>query len=309
MDALHRKLNFYRWLAFVFVVLFFALLVYIVEDDVAEFILNRTSPRVEKDAPMSSAVEKVIAPLRYNFLDSLAGEDVTLGLDFKNRKWILHDVLHYDENGDIVLRENRYGLCDQLSQYTYNQVRPLFDRSYLIDFLLASRADYFPSEQGTHMVIRIIDSKTFPRPATYIIDPSFQRYGKAEHFEEYFFKEPVNLRLYKHVQGQNLIIDVGNGTPVLINREKILLLSVYPVEGRFDPDFYGINITAIPKYKFRSKMVYGIEKRGGIDIRLRADPAIAKTLSPDRLAMTEKVIEALYARIRIEDSSALTPQT
>ena len=69
-------------------------------------------------SPYAAEVNKVISPLLYSGVQMFADKDVYLTLDFDKKIWTLHNMHIFNDKGELILREDKYGTCGELAAYT-----------------------------------------------------------------------------------------------------------------------------------------------------------------------------------------------
>lgn len=63
--------------------------------------------------PYAAEVKKIVDPLRYSGIQMFVNNDVYLTLDFDKKIWILHNVHSFNDKGELILQEDRYGTCGE----------------------------------------------------------------------------------------------------------------------------------------------------------------------------------------------------
>lgn len=236
--------------------------------------------RVAKGVPREQEIRDVIKDLRYSGLPGLLRPEVRLEADFENRRWRLLNIHRFDASGRVLLDEGRYGICGDLAAHTFQEIQPLFDHRYSIRIVNAAESSYFPTGIGTHMVIRIRDITSPAAPKTYILDPSFRRYGPETEFLDYrFFKDMSYMDLMRK-QSEHEERSVGNAMPIFIRKNILLSLLLDDVDGRFDPQNVALAVTATKKHEYASKVIMGARLRNG-RMETSGDEALAGELLSD----------------------------
>lgn len=220
---------------------------------------------IQPKAPHAQTISNIIKPLRYTGINDLMNPKVYLSLNFKDRKWALNNIHNFDSSGKIVLHEGKYGLCGDLASYTYEQVKNLYDQKYKIDFMKVGEAGYFHSNNGSHIILRVIDTSLpqYHPDRMYFIDPSLRRYGNRDLFDQYTMIERYEPKEYLGSVNRDNVFDVGKGPPILITRDYMLSFNIRSVNGIFDRDNYRIALFAARKYGYLRPILFLIEKKEG----------------------------------------------
>lgn len=305
-----KKLRIYRFLTFFFAAAAFGLSIpYVMEYAQRESPL-RPKMVIQKDAPHSELVKNLIRPLRYSGLPDLLRPEVSLKMDFQNKTWSLHDLHRFDAQGNVILNEDKYGVCGDLAAYTYQKIKPYFpgDR-YHIEFIQAVESTYFQEGSGgVHIIMRIIDlaaGKTGDRyNKVYVLDPALRRYGSPEYFADYKAVDNFKMLEFLKSQRRHQTFKLSRGTPVIINRRAFVSLYVVHEDGKFDPDNFMIMLSATPRYQYAGNMLFGIRKSNGKVTYEEKDYPVADIMKvKDYRKLKERVI-SLYQRMEEELSKA-----
>ncbi len=223
------------------------------EDSVTETISPPTN-----GIPQYSQIMSIISPLQYSGLPTLLRNEVNLLINFTTQTWQLTNIHRFDKNGNLILEEGRYGLCGELASYTYTKIAPLLEPQYAIKFHQVAESGFFLQPQSSHIILMIYD-KTDPTK-TFLLDPSFARYGPLDSFDNYlFYGNRDNLEFIEN-QDKDITLPIDGGTPILIKNDRILLLSVETLDGKFDHKNFAIAITATRRFKYSGRYVLIIRK-------------------------------------------------
>lgn len=226
---------------------------------------NWTNPEftpIEKEAPYAREVEKIILPLAYNGVERLKSPDVFISLDANNGYWILHNIHHFDSDGHIVLTKQRYGLCGELGQYTYEQLKPLLDKEHAIDFVLVAQSGFFLGPQASHLALRVIrKGPLFSK--VYILDPSFKRYGHISRFRDYSFGKAMSSIPEMQSRSSDEVFPVGAAVPLIIKKDFLVQLEVEKNLDRFDRDNFVIALTVTKRYDYSGRYVFYLCRNSG----------------------------------------------
>jgi hypothetical protein len=253
--------------------------------------LERNFRITESNIPYYKEVKKILEPLRYSGINSFIRPEVKLKIDFDSRKWFLRDFLRFDEDGNIILREGRYGLCSDLAVYVYQKIKPLFQDKYNIDFVRVAYSSFFPHFSSAHFVIRITESD-ISGPKAYIIDPSFGKYGPVEDFEDYEFFESSPQFRFAQEKNTDVSFRINASTPLVIKKDYLISLRADDINGVFDKDNLALLLTATRRYHYAGRIIYGIRIING-NQEITEDTYLAKTLlsKKDYAALKKKINE------------------
>jgi len=214
------------------------------------------------DIPHFKTVMAIVQPLRYSGLPMFLREDVRLTIDSNKQTWKISNLHRFNSKGNVVLEDNRYGLCGELAGYVYQNIKTLFDNKYSITFLRVSESGYFLSPQSSHIVLLIRDKEN-PKNNTFILDPSFHRYGHIEDFDEYnFFGSSPSLDFITQKDPDGSF-DIEHGMPILIHNDFLLSLMVEKAGDKFDINNFTIALAATQRYKFSGRYLFAIRKKDG----------------------------------------------
>lgn len=290
ISRLKEKLIFYKAFTLGLIFLIVGLFSFIGFNWLKENTLELGITDMEKEAPYYKEIAEIIKPLRYSGLNDLFRPEVSISLDFDEKTWTLHNIHRFDKDGKIILADGRFGLCGELAAYVYDKISPLFDNRYKVEFFLVAQADYFPPPHGSHIVLKITDPASFPNRQSYILDPSFRRYGKMEKFEDYIFIH--NYRMLPFMAGNDPdgIFSIDSQTPLLIKKQHSLNLAVDSAEGKFDKNNFALALTATKRGKYFSRFILVFRKNNGL-VQKFEDKKLALSI------LSEEEYRKLYARL------------
>lgn len=231
----------------------------------AEVVIS-ARPANTQPAPHSARIKGIVGNLRYSGLQMFKRKDVNLSLDFRNRLWRLSNVHKFDDAGDLVLEEGRYGTCGELAAYTYKAVLPLLGGGYNIDFVKSVQSGFFLAPTASHIVLRITSPGSLSKrraPEVYILDPSFRRYGHISEFEDYLFLERMPELPFLKEKESGVELPVNTLVPLLIKKEYLLGMAVEDINGKFDPQNYTVALTLTKKHNFAGRYLFAIRSFDG----------------------------------------------
>lgn len=288
--GMYQKLIFWRAVSAILllmVILTFAVISWnYLMDSAVEFNLLK----IQGSAPYHKEIEKIIEPLRYSGVKRFLDPSVCISLDFENETWRLHNIHKFDNKGQIILDESRYGICGELAVYAYQKIRPIFGDRYKISFLGSAESGFFNSVRASHVVLRIVEP-SFLSPTVYILDPSFRRYGRIDEFEDYIFLEVIDPRYMLDTAKTDEVFPVGNTSPLLIRKKSLMQIVVERNGDKFDKNNFVLALTATKKHKFAGRYVFALRKNEG-KIETFENKMLANQL------LKHEEYEALCARLR-----------
>lgn len=223
---------------------------------------NTTPGDIEKDVPYYKEVKKIIDPLRYSGFDSLMLPDVSLTIDFGQKKWALRNIHRFDKDGRVALVEGRYGVCGELAAYVYDKIRPVFPKQYDIKYISLSESGYFLHPRASHLGL-IISRRSILGNEAYLLDPSFRNYGRINHFDEYvFFDESQELDFVRN-HDPDQAFNIGSIAPMRIKKGFLVGLLVDETGGKFDRDNFLIAVTATKRFKYAGRYIIAFRRVAG----------------------------------------------
>jgi len=292
--GLERKLWFYKaclWLILAGLVLIFVpSRIYRVANNYAARVTEK------KDIPCYRQVMAIIRPLGYSGFQALVRPEVNLDIDFPNNIYVIHNLHRFDESGGIILEENRYGLCGELASYVFRRVRPIMPEMYKINFVRVAESGFFANPQSTHIVLLVTDTQSSPLKR-YLIDPSFQRYGNVEEYDNYFFIETLNQLEFEKDQFSDVTFAINGGTPILIKDDYMIDLTIGKVNGKFDKDNFIMALGVQERYKFTSHYLFGLIKDNGRVQELENKALAMKAIDIKKYEQLKKKLQTWFHRI------------
>lgn len=214
----------------------------------------------EKDIPAYHQIMSLIEPLQYSGLQALLRDDVSLQVDFVTHTWSLRNIHRFDKDGNIILDEDRYGLCGELASFTYPKVRSLLGQQFDIEFVQVAESGFFLQPQSSHIALIIHDKRT---DLAFLLDPSFHRYGPLQDFDNYLFYDRQKQLGFAINRTKDVTFEVESGTPILIRNNRIIFLTVEEVDGKFNENNFAIALTATKRYHYAGRYVLLVRKKGG----------------------------------------------
>lgn len=262
MDRLRKEILFYRFtLALLLVggVLFYLFNGGLLREKAPP---NNTIAARKDAPPFYSQIMELIRPLRYSGFQTLIRPDVELQLDFQKMAWRIHNMHHFDAQGNVLLAESRYGLCGELAASIIDKVKLILGDAYMVRFARVCESGYFLNPQASHIML-IITTREVPGKKTYILDPSFQRYEAEEDAEEYLFFEVNDKLTFVQNRNSDEAFNVEQGTPILIHKDFLISLGVEKSDGNFDKNNFSIVLNATKRYKYSGRCIFALRNNNG----------------------------------------------
>lgn len=266
-----------------------------------------TSDLIDKNAPFYKEVKATIDPLLYSFVPILKRPDIRISVDFKRNFWILHNIHLFDKNHQVVLVENRYGLCGDLAAYTYQKLKPLFEPKYKVQFVRAAESHFFPAPLNSHFLLSIINNSD-PNDI-YIVDPSFQRYGPLSSFNDYLFFEHLPTLTFMAQKRPDHTELINRGVPVLIKNNVKLTLIMTPENNQFNEENFAFGILATHKNTYIPRNIYRVSLSQGEKKIYTNEEEIKKMGDIEELPELTALIDRFFEQIRINSKNTTSERT
>ena len=238
--------------------------------------------------PLQRAILSAMRPLEYSALPILLDPDVTLQMDFSKKVWTVGNFRRYDEKGDLLLAGRRFGLCAELTVHVYQQIKPLVGERYLLQFVRAAEPGFFDSAQSNHIVLLLTDRAT---RETFMIDPSFQRYGRVSSFPGYVIYDTKDALPSFTKNDKDVTFSLDGALPLVIRAGRLLAFSVEPVHGELDRKNIILAISdRRPPRKAEGYVLAVRKERGQINV-FQNEALLARLLTPEeRAALLAKLL-------------------
>lgn len=247
--------------------------------------------------PYYEEIMDIIRPLRYSGIPAIIKENINLSIDFEKGIWTLHNIHSYNEAGEILLEDNRYGLCGELANYTYNKIYPIIKDQYNIKFVQVAESGFFLYPKASHIILVIYNDKT---GESFMIDPSFQRYGPPEDFEDYLFFEYSDSIIGVAEKERDVSFPVETGIPLLIHNDFLSSFSVGSTDQKFDRNNFTLAIKANRKHHYAGRYIFGIRKKNGVTQIFEDNWIRNDVLPPQDIELLKKKITAWFYSITEE---------
>jgi len=255
------------------------------------------SEQMGPPAPYAKEIMEIIKPLEYSGVQVFVNSDVYLSLDTIDKTWTLHNIRYFDDSGNIMLMDNKYGTCGELSSYVYRKIYPLFSREYDIEFVRAAQSGFFLSNTSSHIVLEIRKKGAESgAQEKFVLDPSFKRYGPIGDFEDYVFFEHAPELDFVRNRDTFVRLTANESIPLLIRRDYLLSFVVESVNGRFDKQNFTIALTLNKQYRYAGRFIFALRRENGEDSMLENRELIVnkKLLSPREYELLRDKISTLF---------------
>ena len=237
--------------------------------------------------PFQETVLRLIEPLQYSVFPAMLDPEVMLKVDFSKRVWMLKNFRHYNEKGELLLADGRYGLCAELATYVYQHLKPLLGEQYFLEFARATEPDFFDTLQSNHIILVISDRSS---GEIFMLDPSFHRYGKPGAFSNYVLHSAKDVLGAFQKNDRDVTYHVGDAMPLLIRNNSLLVFSVEPVKGVLDRQNIVLAISARRRQSSSGRYLFALRKEAGKVEALREEPVLEHLLSSEeRTQLAQKL--------------------
>lgn len=235
----------------------------------------------DKTPPHYDAVMEIIRPLEYTGFPVLAKPGTGMDIDFGKRMWTLRNIRSYDPQGVMLLEEGRYGLCAELSTYVYEKIKPVFDDRYEIKFGIVTEPDFFPDDASSHVVLLMLDTAT---RQSYLIDPSFHKYGKLGDFTDYRIWGAKDVLAFDRDKSRDMTFQADRAMPLLIKDDLLVSFAVTSVDGKFDRGNF-LFVIAVNRRSSRGPGldIVMVGRHDGEEVAFENKDMLAQVLNPQEI--------------------------
>ncbi len=223
---------------------------------------NKPGPLLTQTLPLPyyKQIMNILDPLEYSGVADMIKPEVDLQLNFTNKRWKLTNIHKFDARGNILLDQDRYGLCGELAAHTFTEIEPFLKDKYDILFVKAAESGFFLRPHSTHIVLMMIDKSTRER---YFIDPSFRRYGRESAFSNYYFFETADHETHLRSLTKDIEFPIDVETPLVIRNDFLICLGAESIDGKFDKDNFTLALTANKRHEYSGRYVFMIRLKNG----------------------------------------------
>lgn len=250
--------------------------------------------------PYAAEVKRIIDPLRYSGIQMFKEKDIYLTLDFDRMIWVLHNVHSFNDSGELILPEDRYGTCGELSAYTAVKIRPIFKNDYNIQFVKAAQSGYFLSPKASHIVLKI--TKKTDGDEVYILDPSFHRYGPKHEFEDYLFFEEASSLDFIENKIKDIVQPFNNLLPILIRHDYLVGFTVENRNNKPGQKDFILGLTLTKKYNYAGRFIFALRKYNGNKEIMENKKLASEVLSEEEWKVLKQKIIDLFERLTDEEN-------
>lgn len=246
-------------------------------------VIEASSPMLlppRANLPHYDKIMEILKPLEYSGIADMIKSDVDLKIDFPAGTWTVTNLHRFDDQGQIKLDHNRYGLCGELSAHVYTKIAPILEDHFDILFLRSVESGFFLRPKSTHIVILLTEKKTQER---FFIDPSFQRYGREEDFSDYLFFEAADPKTHLESLKTDVTFPADSQTPLLIRKDFLICLGTELVEQKFDKDNFALVITANKRHEYSGRYVFALRRTEGKTSVFKNEPLLSQLLTLDEI--------------------------
>lgn len=285
IKILKTKEYIYRFLSLLLIIAILVIFVFQWKKDNDRFPFFKS----HNTAPYADEVYKIINNLQYSGLERFEKKDVFLSLDFENKIWVLHNIHKFDNAGNVVLEKGRYGTCGELAAYTYEHIKSLLDKEYDIKFCRAIQSGYFLTPKATHIILFITKKRGLLTKGDiiFILDPSFNRYGPIDEFEDYMFLEEMTTLPFVDNKETGVTMLVSESIPLLIKDNRLLGFTVEENYGKFDKQNFVVALTITKKNRYAGRYLFAIRNNNGK----------VETLEDKNLGIPENIYKKLQDKV------------
>ena len=289
-----RKLLIYKIIVFILIVGLF-IVTYQNWQLRAPLSTEKSSPNIisdPKSIPYYKEIMEIIRPLDYSVVPSFVQQpDITLSIDFSNKTWTLHKFHQYDSDGNIILEDNRHGLCGELASFTYRKIMPLFGDRYIIKFAQVAQSGYFLHPSGSHVVLVIYDKATMQ---PYLLDPALHRYGPLSDYQDYLFHSYSEKVEGLDSHQIDVTYKINHGMPIVIYNNYISVFTIEDVNGKFDKDNFILSLQSNRRYDYEGRYIFALRKQNGQTDVFEDKHFENKVLDPQDFQIIKKTLTAWF---------------
>jgi hypothetical protein len=197
--------------------------------------------------PYQEEIQAMLNQIEYSGFEVLKNPEVTLDMDYEKGTWTLHNIHHYDAQGDILLDQGKYGLCAELSTYVYEKLEKVVDlQKYYLRLAMVTEPRFFTTTESNHIVVLINDKQT---DVTYLIDPSYRIYRPLSDLSGYQIIGIEDALTFTKKKTRDVVLKVNQARPLFIRDDLLLSLSVTSVDDQYNKENFLFVVTANKKGK------------------------------------------------------------
>ncbi|MBN3040257.1 MAG: hypothetical protein JW867_03945, partial [Candidatus Omnitrophica bacterium] len=245
---------------------------------------------VNSEAPYHDQIKEIIAPLRYSAIEDFLSKEVGLSLNFTENSWTLLNARTFDEQGNVVLKDGRYGICGVLAAYVYQKILPLLSEEFKVDFVRVAASGYFLTPKSTHYALLITERPFMQKPRLFLLDPSFRKYGDLKELSDYYIFETVSPLPFLETKERNKTFEIKASTPLLIKKQELISLVVDGLNNKYDKKNFLLAITATKRTQYFGRFLVVFYQDNGM-LKIYENKFLAHSL------LGKNTYDALYKRL------------
>ncbi len=119
---------------------------------------------------------------------------------------------------------------------------------------------FFPTYESNHIVLLMGDRLS---KNTYLIDPSFHKYGKIKDLSEYQILGVQEVLSFAKKKSHDVSFRVGEAMPLFIKGDILVSFSVTPVDGKFDKNNFLFLVSVNRRNKIAGLNIVMVGKDNG----------------------------------------------
>lgn len=256
--------------------------------------------------PRYDEVMEIIKPLEYSGLHCILPVDVSLSVDAKNKTWTLRNIRTYDEQGNVLLAEGRYGLCAELAFHAYRRVKNLLGDNYLIKFARVAESDFFDTPESNHVVLLIVDRAG---NQGYLLDPSFHAYDQNFEPKKYTFYGVKDSLADFEEKNRDIVFSLDSAFPLLVKKNALIVLTVEPLDGKFDRQNLTLSVLAKRRSSSRGHYLFVVRTRDGKTKTFGNQRATRRLLTREEESLIGNKLLTWVKTLAAENPEATNPAT
>lgn len=261
--------------------------------------LTVNKPRSDPDvphAPYYNEIMSIIKPLEYTVVPSLLTQpDITLSIDPVKKTWTLHKFHQFDHDGNVIIENDRYGLCGELASFTYRKIKPILGDKFTVKFANVAQSGYFLHPSGSHVILLIYDNSN---NQAYLIDPGLHRYGPIGDYQDYLYKSFAEDVEGINEHQEDVTYQINHGMPLLIYNEYISVFTVEDVNGKFDKNNFCFTVQSNRRYDYEGRYFLLLKTENGKVSTFEDKEFEGKVLSVDDAQVIKRTLITWFNSIK-----------
>lgn len=243
----------------------------------------------EKSLPRQKEINQFLDKLEYSVLEDVSRPDFYLKLNFDFKVWKLKNLFSYLDDGRLLNHKSLSGTCKQLTQVTYDFVKPWLEEDYEIIFAKGYEEKFFRDEAGaepSHYFLKLIPRKEGGK--SLIIDPTYRIYAYREEVKGHLIVQESNYLHPFLAKERDLILPTDVNYPLLFLAKKgqMFSLLVRKIETKYDQNNHAVGIFFHKQYQVVSQPLFVLMVQEGELLGFKNQDLIAKI---DNREVTDKL--------------------